>query len=49
MGMSTHVIGFIPPDAKWREMKDVYDFELKAFNRMFDLESKMNVVYPPVH
>jgi len=25
MGMSTHVIGFKPPDAKWRQMKKAYD------------------------
>lgn len=25
MGMSTHIIGIKPPDAKWRTMKEVYD------------------------
>lgn len=25
MGMSTHVIGFAPPDKKWKEMKAVWD------------------------
>lgn len=25
MGMSTHVIGFRPPDARWKKMKAVYD------------------------
>jgi hypothetical protein len=25
MGMSTHVIGFRPPDEKWRKMKAVWD------------------------
>jgi hypothetical protein len=25
MGMSTHVVGFKPPDAKWRLMKAVYE------------------------
>lgn len=25
MGMNTHVIGIIPPDAKWRQMKQVWD------------------------
>ena len=25
MSMSTHVIGFAPPDDKWRRMKDVWD------------------------
>lgn len=25
MGMSTHVIGFRPPDDKWKKMKAVYD------------------------
>lgn len=25
MGMSTHVIGFKPPDEKWQQMKDVWD------------------------
>jgi hypothetical protein len=25
MGMSTHVIGFRPPDEQWRKMKAVYD------------------------
>lgn len=25
MGMSTHVVGFKPPDAKWKAMKKVWD------------------------
>lgn len=25
MGMSTHVVGFKPPDEKWQRMKAVYD------------------------
>ena len=25
MGMSTHVVGFKPPDEKWHKMKAVYD------------------------
>jgi hypothetical protein len=25
MSMSTHVVGFRPPDAKWREMKKIWD------------------------
>ncbi len=25
MGMSTNVVGFKPPDKKWRDMKAVYD------------------------
>jgi hypothetical protein len=25
MGMSTHVVGFKPPDEKWRKMKAVWD------------------------
>lgn len=25
MSMSTHVIGFAPPDEKWKRMKAVYD------------------------
>lgn len=25
MGMSTHVVGFKPPDDKWKKMKAVYD------------------------
>lgn len=25
MGMSTHVIGFRPPDDKWKKMKHIYD------------------------
>ncbi len=25
MGMSTHIIGFKPPDEKWRQMKAVWD------------------------
>lgn len=24
MSMSTHVVGFKPPDAKWKKMKEVY-------------------------
>lgn len=30
MGMSTHVIGFIPPDDRWREMKGAWDACEKA-------------------
>lgn len=25
MGMSTHVIGFVPPDETWQKMKAIYD------------------------
>lgn len=25
MGMSTHVVGFKPPNEKWRKMKSIYD------------------------
>ena len=25
MGMSTNIVGFIPPDTEWRKMKDVWD------------------------
>lgn len=25
MSMSSHVVGFKPPDAKWKKMKKVYD------------------------
>ncbi len=25
MGMSTHVVGFVPPDAKWKQMLGVYN------------------------
>jgi len=25
MGMSTHAIGYAPPDDKWRKMKAIYD------------------------
>lgn len=25
MSMSTHVIGFAPPDAQWQKMKDIWD------------------------
>ncbi len=28
--MSTHVVGFIPPDEKWKEMKAAYDACAKA-------------------
>lgn len=30
MSMSTHVIGFRPPDKRWKEMKEVYDTCIKA-------------------
>jgi len=30
MGMSTHVVGFKPPDDKWKKMKAVYDACQKA-------------------
>jgi len=30
MSMSTHVVGFIPPDAKWRAMRDARDACLAA-------------------
>ncbi|HEC72098.1 MAG: hypothetical protein ACTSW7_00740 [Candidatus Thorarchaeota archaeon] len=25
MSMSTHVVGFKPPDEKWKKMKDIWD------------------------
>lgn len=25
MSMTTHIIGFVPPDNRWKEMKKVYD------------------------
>lgn len=25
MSMSTHIIGFVPPDNRWKELKKVYD------------------------
>ena len=25
MGMSTHVVGIVPPDAEWKKMKAVWD------------------------
>lgn len=25
MSMSTHIVGFVPPDNKWRQMKVIYD------------------------
>lgn len=30
MSMSTHVVGFKPPDDKWKRMKEVYDACVKA-------------------
>ena len=30
MGMSTHVVGFKPPDAKWKAMKQAWDACQKA-------------------
>lgn len=30
MSMSTHVVGFRPPDAKWKRMKSVYETCIKA-------------------
>lgn len=30
MGMSTHVVGFKPPDADWKKMKAVWDACTKA-------------------
>lgn len=30
MGMSTHVIGFKPPDQKWKDMKAIWDTCNKA-------------------
>ena len=30
MSMSTHVIGFAPPDEKWKAMKSVYDSCINA-------------------
>lgn len=30
MGMSTYVVGFAPPDDKWKKMKKVYDACEKA-------------------
>lgn len=46
MGMSTHVIGFRPPDERWHQMKSAYDALKKAgleipdeIGRFFDWES----------
>jgi len=30
MSLSLHVMGFVPPDEKWREMKEVWDACKKA-------------------
>lgn len=30
MSMSTHVVGFKPPDEKWKKMKAVYDACIEA-------------------
>lgn len=30
MSMSTHVIGFVPPDEKWKQMKVIWDACSKA-------------------
>ena len=30
MGMSTHVVGFVPPDDKWKKMKNAWDACLVA-------------------
>lgn len=30
MGMSTHVVGYTPPDARWQAMADLYDACKKA-------------------
>lgn len=30
MGMSTHVVGFRPPDEKWEKMKAVWDASVEA-------------------
>ncbi len=30
MGMSTFVIGFVPPDDRWRKMKAIYDACIEA-------------------
>lgn len=30
MSMSTHVVGFVPPDAKWKKMKAAWDACTKA-------------------
>lgn len=30
MGMSTHVVGYIPPDEKWQAMRDIFDACKKA-------------------
>lgn len=30
MSMDSHVVGFIPPDETWRQMKSIYDACVKA-------------------
>jgi hypothetical protein len=30
MGMSTHIVGIVPPDESWKQMKAVYDACLEA-------------------
>lgn len=47
MGMSTHVIGFRPPDKKWEEMKTVWDACEKAGVPVPDSVMKFFEYSPP--
>ena len=40
MGMSTHIIGFRPPDEKWQKMKKVWDACVEAGTDVPDEVSK---------
>lgn len=47
MGMSTHVIGFVPPDEKWKKIKAIYDACEAADIKMPDDVIDFFGGYPP--
>ena len=47
MSMSTHIIGFIPPDKKWKEMKAIYDACVKANIEVPEAVNEFFNGYPP--
>ena len=47
MGMSTHIVGFRPPDEKWKAMKKIYDACVAAKEGMpSEVDSFFNDIPP---
>ena len=49
MSMSTHIVGFRPPDEKWHQMKAIYDACTKAEVKIPDEVDEFFNFEPPDH